>query len=114
MLHLRDAREWPEQGQWLAGRSMPEGQVETAVRDMLSAVRGRGDAALVDYTRKFDCPDFAPPLRVESGAIAAAADRIPADHRAHILEAAANIRSFHESQKEHSWFKTLPDGSILG
>lgn len=114
ILHLRDASEWPAQGRWLAGRSMPEGQVEAAVRDMLAAVRGRGDAALVDYIRKFDCPDFTMPLRVEGGAIAAAADSIPADHRAQILEAAANIRSFHESQKEHSWFKTLPDGSILG
>ena len=114
ILYLSVASDWRREGQWLAGRAMPEGQVENAVRAMLDAVRQRGDAALVDYTRQFDCPDFAAPLRVAPDALEAAAGTIPAGHRAHIQEAAANIRAFHESQKEHSWFKTLPDGSILG
>ena len=114
ILHLNAASEWRTEGQWLGGRAMPEGQVESAVRAMLDAVRQRGDAALVEYTQKFDCPSLAMPLRVGKDALAAAADAIPADHRAQILEATANIRAFHESQREHSWFKTLPDGSILG
>ena len=85
ILRLKSASEWRNEGQWLAGRSMPEGQVESAVRAMLDAVRQNGDAALVEYTRKFDCPDLNESLRVSAqemeaaaAAAAAAAEQPPA------------------------------------
>ena len=64
ILTLQNEQEWPKAAQWLQGRSNPGDGVENAVRDILAAVRDKGDEALVDFTRRFDCPDFAPPLRV--------------------------------------------------
>ncbi|SDF37170.1 histidinol dehydrogenase [Desulfovibrio legallii] len=100
--------------QWLQGRRNPGNGAEAAVQEILAAVRERGDAALVDYTRKFDCPDFAPPLRVTEQEIARAAATVSIENREIISAAAANIRIFHEAQVEKSWFLTRQDGSILG
>ncbi|MDR2572740.1 MAG: histidinol dehydrogenase [Desulfovibrio sp.] len=114
MLTLNSEQEWPRAGQWLKGRTMADAGVEENVREILAEVRKKGDEALCEYTRRFDCPDFAPPLRVSGRDIAHAAAQVPPEHREHILAAAANIRSFHEAQAEKSWFITRPDGSILG
>ena len=114
ILTLNSEQEWLQVGQWLKGRTAPTADVEKSVREMLTAVREKGDAALCDYTRRFDCPDFAPPLRVNKHAIAQAAAQVAPEHQEHIVAAAANIRKFHEAQMEKSWFITRPDGSILG
>ena len=114
ILTLQTDQEWPKAAQWLKGRSNPGDGVENAVRDMLTAVREKGDDALVDFTRRFDCPDFAPPLRVSEQEIARAAASVSVESREQISGAAANIRAFHEAQLEKSWFLTRPDGSILG
>lgn len=99
---------------WLLQRQDSGQDVEDAVRAIVGAVRSSGDDALVEYTRKFDCPDFAPPLRVSGQEIARAAASVSVEHRELIASAAANIRAFHEAQGEKSWFITRPDGSILG
>ncbi|MDR1777687.1 MAG: histidinol dehydrogenase [Desulfovibrio sp.] len=114
MLTLNSEQEWLRAGQWLKGRTAPDADVEKNVREMLAAVREKGDAALCEYTRRFDCPDFAPPLRVNERDIACAAAQTPPEHREYILSAAANIRAFHQAQKERSWFTSREDGSILG
>ncbi|MDR0816093.1 MAG: histidinol dehydrogenase [Desulfovibrio sp.] len=114
ILTLRNEQEWHGASQWLKGRCAPDESVENTVRGMLAAVRVNGDKALVSYTRRFDCPDFAPPLRVSEQDIARAAAQVSVEHREHISGAAANIRAFHEAQMERSWFMTRPDGSILG
>ncbi|MFR8275481.1 MAG: histidinol dehydrogenase [Desulfovibrio fairfieldensis] len=114
ILTLQNEQEWPKAAQWLQGRSNPGDGVENAVRDILAAVRDKGDEALVDFTRRFDCPDFAPPLRVSEQEIARAAASVSVESREQISGAAANIRAFHEAQLEKSWFLTRPDGSILG
>lgn len=113
-LTLHNEQEWPKLAQWLQGRNNPGDGVESAVRDIIAAVRERGDDALVEYTRNFDCPDFAPPLRVSEQEIARAAASVPIENREVISQAAAHIRAFHEAQLEKSWFTTRPDGSILG
>ncbi|MDR1659664.1 MAG: histidinol dehydrogenase [Desulfovibrio sp.] len=114
ILTLSSEKEWPMAGQWLKGRAEPDADVESGVREILAAVREKGDTALCGYTRRFDCPDFAPPLRVSERDIAYAAAQVPPEHREHISAAAANIRNFHEAQTEKSWFMTRADGSILG
>ena len=107
--------DWPAIGDWLARRKSPEGDVAATVRAILDDVRERGDAALAEYTRKFDCPDFrAEALTVSGEAIAAALDEIPAADADILREAIANVRRFHENQSEKSWLTTSPDGTILG
>ena len=115
IITLSSDRDWVKAGQWLKDRANPGGSdVEEQVRDILASVRSRGDAALIDYTAKFDCPDFAGPIRVRPQDIALAAASVPAEARDYIAQAAGNIRAFHEEQKERSWFTTRPDGSVLG
>ena len=113
-LTLHNEQEWPKLAQWLQGRNNPGDGVESAVRDIIAAVRERGDEALVEYTRNLDCPDFAPPLLVSEQEIARAAASVSIENREIISQAATYIRSFHEAQTEKSWFTTRPDGSILG
>ena len=114
ILHLQSEQEWVKASQWLDGRFNPGDSVEGSVREILANVREKGDEALIDYTRRFDCPEFAAPLRVSEQDIAWAAASISPEHREQISEAAHNIRTFHKEQLEKSWFQTRPDGSILG
>lgn len=98
---------------WLAGRENPESKVESAVREIIEAVRERGDEAVIDYTRRFDCASFDHSmLRVPAEAIERA--EIPADDLAILTEAAENIRRFHMAQVRQSWFTTREDGTVLG
>lgn len=114
MLHIQNEQDWLKASQWLEARTRPDESVEAAVREIIAAVRSRGDEALLEYTRRFDAPDFAPPLRVSEQEIARAAASVSVESREQISGAAANIRAFHEAQLERSWFMTRPDGSILG
>ncbi len=114
ILTLNSENEWKKVLQWLDTRENPDNNVESTVREMLAKVRDHGDAALLEYSRTFDCPEFSPPFKTGLSEIARAAASVSGDDRAIIAEAASNIRSFHESQLEKSWFVTREDGSILG
>ena len=64
---------------WLRRRENPGGSVDALVQEILDTVRERGDAALVEYTRRFDCPDFTPDmLRLPPDVIANASSQVPA------------------------------------
>lgn len=89
--------------------------VEKTVKDILADVATRGLDAVVDYTRKFDAPNFSPEqFTVSEEALEQAAHAIEAEDRRVILEAIANIRAFHEHQREKSWMITQEDGTVLG
>jgi len=87
---------------------------EKQVRAIIDDVRIRGDEALVERTRQFDAPEIELPLAVPQEELARAAASISADERSVIMEAASHIRTFHEAQKDKSWFITRDDGSVLG
>ncbi len=92
--------------------SFDEG-VGQAVRSILEAVRTRGDAAVLEFSERFDGvrPD---PLRVPAAALTEAERALGGELRAVIGEAAANIRRFHERQRRQSWFTEDGDGVVLG
>ncbi|MCR4665870.1 MAG: histidinol dehydrogenase [Desulfovibrio sp.] len=113
-IRVSNLPEWLEASLWLKDRARSSDDVEGKVRDILQNVEKRGDAALIDYTKNFDCPDFAAPIRLSERDISLAAASVPAEERDCIYRAADNIRAFHEAQKEKSWFITRPDGTILG
>lgn len=114
LLHLQNEQEWIKASGWLDARYNPGNAVEDQVREFLSAVREKGDDALVEYTRQFDCESFELPIRLSAEDIARGAASVSPESREYISLAAENIRRFHENQLEKSWFETRPDGSILG
>jgi histidinol dehydrogenase len=75
---------------------------EQAVARIIADVRARGDAALLDWTRKLDRIDL-PTIAVTQDEIDAAYAETPAAVRESLELAAARVRAFHEKQKPKSW-----------
>ncbi len=113
-----DPDSWQTIAAHMERRKDPGIDVAGTVRDILDRVRQDGDAALVDYTAKFDCPDYhASLLPVPPQALADALATDDATFQADmaiIREAAENIRSYHQSQVRQSWWHPHADGSITG
>ncbi len=88
---------------------------EDAVREILEAVRDRGDAAIVDYTRKFDSKEFSTEaIPVSKDEIKQAYAHVDDKFLSIIRTAIANVHEFHSRQLPNSWFMTRKDGSVLG
>lgn len=94
----------------------PDAKVEGVVRDVIGAVRSRGDAALVDYTARFDrwTPASADALAIPPALFAQAAEKIPAVQRKALEQAAERVRRYHDRQKIDSWSYTETDDTLLG
>ena len=83
-------------------------RVEAIVREIIGDVRARGDAALLELSRRFDCPDLER-LEVPGSEWQAAEASLPLEQRSAVAEAAANITQFHEKQRRTSWLDAQPD-----
>lgn len=91
------------------------GEYEDRVASMLLEVKTRKDAAVFEYTEKFDGFSLnADNILVTEEEIKAAYDEIDKDLLEVIRRALKNIREYHEKQRQFSWFDSKPDGSILG
>lgn len=93
------------------------GDAETArlVASVIEDVRARGDAAVLEYTSRFDKLDLdAASMRVTAEEIGAAVGRLAGGPLAHAIEHAhRRITAFHERQKQESWVIT-GEGSLFG
>jgi histidinol dehydrogenase len=91
-------------------------EVEPQVRAIIEAVRARGDAALLEYTARFDGfqPAAAAALELPRARLKSAAAAIPAVQREALMNAAERIRAYHARQKIESWSYTEADGTLLG
>jgi histidinol dehydrogenase len=86
-------------------------EVAAIIRD----VRRRGDAALIDYTARFDgVQQQATELRVPEDTLHRSARRVDSFVLESLREAIRNVRVFHEHQREESWEITPAEGVILG
>lgn len=91
------------------------GQYEAGVLQILSRVREEGDKAVFDYTSQFDLAEIsAANIRVTEEEIKEAYEIVDDSLIAIIRKALVNIRSYHEKQRQYSWFDSKPDGTILG
>ena len=91
------------------------GKYEESVREILDAVKDRGDEALFEYTKKFDGAEIsASNILVTEEEIREAYDKVDPGLIDVIRKALVNIRSYHEKQMQYSWFDSRPDGTILG
>ncbi|MGR9090775.1 MAG: histidinol dehydrogenase [Gammaproteobacteria bacterium] len=92
----------------------PDEQIEAAVREILGTVRSRGDAALIEYTNRFDRRDATNMSELEITNFATAGQAIDADLRGALEHAAERIRRYHEKQIQTSWDYEEADGTVLG
>lgn len=99
----------------LAGRNrgIPE-DVRKAAAGIVEDVRRRGDAALLEYTARFDGVALqAQGLRVTQAEIDEALKAVPPGVMKAMERAAANIEAFHKRQVQQSWLD-ITEGSVLG
>jgi histidinol dehydrogenase len=78
-------------------------KVDDVVREILTAVRERGDAALRGYAARFDSLDGDQPLRVSPAEMQTAWDETSEELKAAMRLAQANIRTFAEKQLPRAW-----------
>ncbi len=90
--------------------------IEQTVAAILQDVRTRGDAAVLDYTERFDRlkADTLASLELDAATLVAARDSLPVETRAALEAAAARVRRYHERQVQQSWTYTEDDGTVLG
>ncbi|HET9735044.1 MAG TPA: histidinol dehydrogenase, partial [Burkholderiales bacterium] len=90
--------------------------VESTVRAIIADVRRRGDAAVLEYTRKFDRIEAREmqQLAVSRAQLEGALAALPASQAAALREAAERVRAFHERQLSQSWEFMDADGTRLG
>ena len=102
--------------QLLAWESVSDGGVNQTVNDIIANIRSRGDAALLEYTSRFDGWDAksAADLEISASRLEQAWNRIPEDQREALAHAAERVRIYHEKQKTDSWSYTEEDGTLLG
>jgi histidinol dehydrogenase len=100
----------------LAFESAQDPEVETIVGSILADVKVRGDAALLDYTRRLDQMDAesAAALEIPRAALARALAGLPPLQREALAAAEQRVRSYHEKQLVQSWRYSEPDGTELG
>src|SRR6185369_318518 len=87
-----------------------------ATAEILEAVRSRGDAALVDLTRRFDqwTPRSAGELEVPPAMPCEALARLDSREREALEFAASRIRAYHQRQVQQSWRVEDAEGAVLG
>jgi len=90
--------------------------IEAVARDIVADVRARGDAAVLEYTRRFDRVETTriSDLEVPRAALEAALAALPAEDAAALKVAAARVRAFHERQRAESWDFVDAEGTRLG
>src|SRR3954468_18784263 len=94
-----------ELGKLLAFESAQDDRVERATEEILAAVRERGDAAVLEFTARFDrwTPRDAAHLEVPMAEARRALESLPAAEREALTVAAERIRTYHERQRQESW-----------
>ncbi|ADJ27280.1 histidinol dehydrogenase [Nitrosococcus watsonii] len=107
---------WPCLERRLAWEGVADETVVATVREILKAIRCRGDEALLEYTQRFDGLEIAraPELEIPISRLQAALVGISREQREALQVAAERITAYHRHQKQESWSYTEPDGTLLG
>ena len=112
----RDPAQVEVLAQVLARSTAMAPEVERRVAAIIQAVAERGDAALLEYTERFDgfTVGTAAELEISCEDMAAAAAALAPDLRAALEESVTRVRAFHERQREATWEMTDEHGNRLG
>ncbi|MEI7916681.1 MAG: histidinol dehydrogenase [Methylophilaceae bacterium] len=100
----------------LAFETAQDDSVDEVVASILKDVKSRGDAAVLDYTNRFDktTASSLSQLEISQSELVAALNGLPAQQRDALQSAAERVRNYHEKQLMTSWQYTEADGTILG
>jgi len=100
----------------LAFEGAQDEAVERTVVAILANVKARGDAAVVEYSNKFDrlAVSSMADLELSKSELQKALDGLPAEQRQALEAAAQRVRIYHEKQKLEGWRYTEADGTMLG
>jgi len=102
--------------QLLAFEGAQDDKVDVVVADILRDVKKRGDAAVLEYTQRFDRLSAASmdDLELPQARLTEALGSLPDDQREALKAAAERVRIYHERQLMSSWSYTEADGTMLG
>ena len=100
----------------LAFETAQDDSVDAVVANILKDVKSRGDAAVLEYTNRFDKTNTSSMagLELSKAELTAALESLPAAQRDALQAAADRVRSYHEKQVMQSWSYTEADGTLLG
>lgn len=100
----------------LAFETAQDDSIDVVVANILKDVKKRGDAAVLEYTNRFDktSATHLAELEISQTELQAALNGLPADQRAALQVAADRVRAYHEKQLMTSWSYTEADGTLLG
>ncbi|WOO43514.1 histidinol dehydrogenase [Rubellicoccus peritrichatus] len=99
----------------LCGQIRSGGGIEKAVADVIDQVESRGDAAVCEYTEKFDGAKLTPAkLRLSDAEIAVASKALPAAQRKALRDSLKCVIDFHKKTKPKSWRAKNPHGATVG
>lgn len=100
----------------LAWESVSDDQVLATVNEIIGRIRREGEAALLEFTQRFDglSVDSAAELEVSPERLRAALEAIPSAQREALEQAAARVRDYHQRQLGQSWEYREADGTLLG
>lgn len=100
----------------LAWEASQDAAIEQTVAEIVRDVRVRGDAAVLEYTRRFDRLSLsdAAALELPRSELDAALAALPGASRSALESAAARVRAYHEHQRAESWSYVEADGTRLG
>lgn len=100
----------------LAYEASQDDAIEHACRDILQGIKQRGDAALLEYTHRFDHlhVNSAAELEISQDELHATLNALPTEQRQALSLAAERIRLYHERQRTDDWSYTEADGTVLG
>lgn len=100
----------------LAWEAVSDASVQERVTQIVQDVRARGDAALIEYTNRFDRRQVtqASELEITQAQLQEALASLSVEKRQALETAAMRVRSYHEKQKQESWQYAENDGTVLG
>jgi histidinol dehydrogenase len=115
-LTTTDSQFWNKLQDLLAWESVSDDAVFNTVNGILKDVRSRGDAAVVEYTNRFDRMQVQSmaELEIPASRLQQALANITPEQRSALELAAARIKAYAERQKMDSWSYTEADGTLLG
>jgi histidinol dehydrogenase len=115
-LDAQQADFWSQLDGLLAWDSVSDDKVLAVVTEVINNVRQRGDAAVVEYTNKFDRLNVGSmaELEIAPQRLQDALQRILAEHRQGLEKAAERVGAYAQRQKMESWSYTEADGTVLG